>query len=111
MKKKYLKESETNVSWQAYDVKAKRKVEIQNPKAVKMKNASGQSRVRPQSRASKFSGLLETKSQPSQLKKLQTVRKRRKNQPPQLKNPKAVRKQSQKYFHDITGLPKLRVRK
>jgi len=36
--KKYLKESETNVSWQAYDVKAKRKVEIQNPKAVKMKN-------------------------------------------------------------------------
>jgi len=36
--KKYLKESETNVSWKAYDVKAKRKVEIQNPKAVKMKN-------------------------------------------------------------------------
>ena len=36
--KKYLNESETNVSWQAYDVKAKRKVEIQNPKAVKMKN-------------------------------------------------------------------------
>ena len=36
--KKYLNESETNVSWKAYDVKAKRKVEIQNPKAVKMKN-------------------------------------------------------------------------
>jgi len=36
--KKYLNESETNISWQAYDVKAKRKVEIQNPKAVKMKN-------------------------------------------------------------------------
>jgi len=36
--KKYLIESETNVSWKAYDVKAKRKVEIQNPKAVKMKN-------------------------------------------------------------------------
>jgi len=36
--KKYLEESETNVSWKAYDVKAKRKVEIQNPKAVKMKN-------------------------------------------------------------------------
>jgi len=35
---KYLNGSETNVSWQAYDVKAKRKVEIQNPKAVKMKN-------------------------------------------------------------------------
>jgi len=35
---KYLNESETKVSWQAYDVKAKRKVEIQNPKAVKMKN-------------------------------------------------------------------------
>ena len=35
---KYLGKSETNVSWQAYDVKAKRKVEIQNPKAVKMKN-------------------------------------------------------------------------
>jgi len=35
---KYLNESETNVSWKAYDVKAKRKVEIQNPKAVKMKN-------------------------------------------------------------------------
>ena len=36
--KKYLKESKTNVSWKAYDVKAKRKVEIQNPKVVKMKN-------------------------------------------------------------------------
>ena len=36
--KKYLKESEAKVSWKAYDVKAKRKVEIQNPKAVKMKN-------------------------------------------------------------------------
>jgi len=36
--KKYLNESDTNVSWKAYDVKAKRKVEIQNPKAVKMKN-------------------------------------------------------------------------
>jgi len=35
---KYLNESETNVSWKAYDVKAKKKVEIQNPKAVKMKN-------------------------------------------------------------------------
>jgi hypothetical protein len=35
---KYLKESETKVSWKAYDVKAKKKVEIQNPKAVKMKN-------------------------------------------------------------------------
>jgi len=34
--KKYLNESETNVSWKAYDVKAKKKVEIQNPKAVKM---------------------------------------------------------------------------
>jgi len=33
-----LNESETNVTWKAYDVKAKRKVEIQNPKAVKMKN-------------------------------------------------------------------------
>jgi len=36
--KKYLNESETNVTWKAYDVKAKKKVEIQNPKAVKMKN-------------------------------------------------------------------------
>ena len=36
--KKYLIESETNVTWQAYDVKAKKKVKIQNPKAVKMKN-------------------------------------------------------------------------
>jgi len=36
--KKYLNESETSVSWKAYDVMAKRKVEIQNPKAVKMKN-------------------------------------------------------------------------
>jgi len=35
---KYLAESETKVSWKAYDVKAKKKVEIQNPKAVKMKN-------------------------------------------------------------------------
>ena len=34
---KYLNESETKVSWKAYDVKAKRKVEIQNPKAVRMK--------------------------------------------------------------------------
>ena len=36
--KKYMNESETKVSWQAYDVKAKKKVEIQNPKTVKMKN-------------------------------------------------------------------------
>ena len=36
--KKYLIESETNVTWEAYDVKAKKKVKIQNPKAVKMKN-------------------------------------------------------------------------
>jgi len=36
--KKYLVESETNVTWEAYDVKAMKKVEIQNPKAVKMKN-------------------------------------------------------------------------
>ena len=36
--KKHLNESETTVSWKAYDVKAKKKVEIQNPKIVKMKN-------------------------------------------------------------------------
>jgi len=36
--KSYLTELETNVTWQAYDVKAKKKVKIQNPKAVKMKN-------------------------------------------------------------------------
>ena len=36
--KKYLIESETNVTWKAYDVKAKKKVKIQNPKVVKMKN-------------------------------------------------------------------------
>ena len=36
--KKYLIESETNVTWEAYDGKAKKKVKIQNPKAVKMKN-------------------------------------------------------------------------
>ena len=36
--KKYLIESETNVTWVAYDVKAKKKVKIQNPKAVMMKN-------------------------------------------------------------------------
>ena len=36
--KKYLNESETKVSWKAYDVKAKTKVEIQNPKVIKMKN-------------------------------------------------------------------------
>jgi len=36
--KKYLIESETNVTWEAYDGKAKKKVKIQNPKAVMMKN-------------------------------------------------------------------------
>ena len=36
--KKHLNESKTTVSWKAYDVKAKKKVEIQNPKIVKMKN-------------------------------------------------------------------------
>ena len=36
--KKYLIESETNVTWEAYDVKAKKKVKIQNPKVVMMKN-------------------------------------------------------------------------
>ena len=36
--KRYLIESETNVTWEAYDVKAKKKVKIQNPKVVMMKN-------------------------------------------------------------------------
>ena len=36
--KKYLIESETNVTWEAYDGKAKKKVKIQNPKVVMMKN-------------------------------------------------------------------------
>jgi len=36
--KKYLVESETNVAWEAYDGKAKKKVKIQNPKVVMMKN-------------------------------------------------------------------------
>ena len=36
--KKYLIESETNVTWEAYDVRAKKKVKIQNPRAVMMKN-------------------------------------------------------------------------
>ena len=36
--KKYLIESETNVTWEAYDVRAKKKVKIQNPKVVMMKN-------------------------------------------------------------------------
>ena len=36
--KKYLNESETKVSWKAYDVKAKKKVEIQDPKVIRMKN-------------------------------------------------------------------------
>jgi predicted nucleic acid-binding Zn ribbon protein len=36
--KKYLIESETNVTWEAYDGKAKKMVKIQNPKAVMMKN-------------------------------------------------------------------------
>jgi hypothetical protein len=36
--KKYLIESETNVTWEAYDGKAKKKVKIKNPKAVMMKN-------------------------------------------------------------------------
>ena len=33
-----MNEQELKVSWKAYDVKAKRKVEIQNPKVIKMKN-------------------------------------------------------------------------
>jgi len=109
--KKYLNESETNVSWQAYDVKAKRKVEIQNPKAVKMKNGKWAVKGTSPITGIKVFRIVGNESQPSQMKKLQTVRKRRKNHPLRLKNPKAVRKQSQKYFHDITGLPKLRVRK
>ena len=36
--KRYIVEKEMNASWKAYDVKAKKKVEIQNPKVVKMKN-------------------------------------------------------------------------
>jgi hypothetical protein len=36
--KKYIIESETNVTWEAYDGKAKKKVKIQNPKVVMMKN-------------------------------------------------------------------------
>ena len=36
--KRYIVEKEMNASWKAYDVKAKKKVDIQNPKVVKMKN-------------------------------------------------------------------------
>ena len=36
--KKYLIESETNVTWEAYDGRAKKNVKIQNPKVVMMKN-------------------------------------------------------------------------
>ena len=36
--KKYIVEKEMNIPWKAYDVKAKKKVEIQNPKVVNMKN-------------------------------------------------------------------------
>ena len=36
--KKHLNEPQTTSSWKAYDVKAKKNVEIQNPKVVKMKN-------------------------------------------------------------------------
>ena len=36
--KKYIVEKELNIPWKAYDVKAKKKVEIQNPKVVNMKN-------------------------------------------------------------------------
>ena len=36
--KKYLVESETNVTWEAYDGRAKKNVKIQNPKVVMMKN-------------------------------------------------------------------------
>jgi len=36
--KKHLNEPQPTSSWKAYDVKAKKKVEIQNPKVVKMKN-------------------------------------------------------------------------
>jgi len=43
--KKYLVESETNVTWEAYDVKAKKKVKIQNPKVVMMTNGKWAVRV------------------------------------------------------------------
>ena len=36
--KKYLIESETNVTWEAYDGRTKKNVKIQNPKVVMMKN-------------------------------------------------------------------------
>jgi len=36
--KKYIVEKEMNIPWKAYDVKAKKKVEIQNPEVVNMKN-------------------------------------------------------------------------
>ena len=36
--KRYIVEKEMNASWKAYDVKAKKKVDIQNPKVVKMKD-------------------------------------------------------------------------
>jgi len=73
--KKYLVESETNVTWVAYDVKAKKKVKIQNPKAVMMKNGKWAVRAHLQLLASRFSDLLETKSQLFHLKKLLKVQK------------------------------------
>jgi len=109
--KKYLNESETNVSWQAYDVKAKRKVEIQNPKAVKMKNGKWAVKGTSPITGIKVIRIVGNETPAVSAEKTADSPKAKKEQPPQLKNPKAVRKQSQKYFHDIIGLPKLRVRK
>ena len=69
--KKYLNESETKVSWKAYDVKAKRKVKIQNPKVIKMKNGKWAIKgISPITGIKVFQDWLEAKNQTSQAKKL-----------------------------------------
>jgi len=108
---KYLKESETKVSWKAYDVKAKKKVEIQNPKAVKMKNGKWAVKGTSPITGIKVFRIVGNEKPAVSAEKTADSPKAKKEQPPQQKNPKAVRKQSQKYFHDIIGLPKLRPRK
>ena len=109
--KKYLNESATKVTWKAYDVKAKRKVEIQNPKAVKMKNGKWAVKGTSPITGIKVFRIVGNEKPAVSAEKTADSPKVKKEQTAPAEKPKAVRKQSQKYFHDITGLPKTRVRK
>ena len=108
---KYLNGSETNVSWQAYDVKAKRKVEIQNPKAVKMKNGKWAVKGTSPITGIKVFRIVGNEKPAVSVEKTADSPKVEKEQTAPAEKPKGSQKTEPEVFSRYIGLPKLRARK